>query len=143
MLRSGIVLSRNGGALRRQLPFFRWGLGGRIGSGRQWQSWISLDDEVRAIEHLLDAAVEGPVNLTAPNPVTNSEFTKALGRVLHRPTSITPKFALKLLYGSELTEALVGVSQRVAPRALQRSGFRFLHPEIEPALRHLLNRPAD
>lgn len=141
LLRSGIVLSSEGGVLARQLPFFRWGVGGRVGSGRQWQSWISIDDEVRAIEHLLEADVAGPVNLTSPNPVTNAELTRTLGRVLRRPTTITPKFALKLLYGSELTEGLLGVSQRVVPRTLQRCGFEFRHPDLEPALRHLLGRP--
>lgn len=138
-LRTGIVLSTRGGALARQLPAFRFGLGGRAGSGRQWQSWISLDDEVGAILHLLDADVAGPVNLTAPNPATNSEFTKTLGSVLHRPTTILPMFAPRLLFGRELADSLLLTSQRVVPAALEADGYRFRYPELRGALEALLS----
>ena len=143
-LRSGIVLSMAGGALGRLLaPFgprwispFRWGLGGPVGGGGQWWSWISLGDEVRAILHLLDTEVAGPVNLVAPNPVTNRDFTRALGRVLHRPAVLPlPGFALRLLLGSELADALVLEGQRVTPGVLLESGFEFEHPDIDDGLR--------
>lgn len=139
-LRTGIVLDAEGGALARQLPFFKAGLGGRAGSGRQYLSWITLDDEVRAISYLLDADVAGPVNLTAPNPATNAEFTKALGRVLGRPTTILPMFGPRLLFGRELADSLLLTSQRVVPAALEAAGFTFSHPELEPALRAVLGR---
>lgn len=141
-LRTGIVLDADGGALAKQLLPFKLGVGGRLGSGRQWQSWITLEDEVGAICHLLDADVEGPVNLTAPNPVTNQEFTSTLGGVLHRPTLLPiPTFAPALLYGRELVESLLLVSQRVQPSALLDSGYVFAHPTLEPALRAVLDRP--
>ena len=140
-LRSGIVQSPAGGALAKQLPLFKLGLGGRMGSGRQWQSWISIDDEVRAIEHLLVADVRGPVNLTAPNPVTQGEFAKTLGRVLRRPTFLpTPSFGPKLLLGSELADVLLHQSQRVLPTVLPATGFEFRHPTLEDALRSVLGR---
>ena len=142
-LRSGIVLSATGGALGRLLaPFgprwispFRWGLGGPVGGGRQWWSWISLRDEVRAILHVLDTEISGPVNLAAPSPVTNRDFTRALGRVLGRPTVVPmPGFALRLLLGSELAAALVLEGQRAAPALLLESGFEFEHSEIGAGL---------
>ena len=140
-LRTGIVLTPLGGALKKQLPLFKLGLGGKFGNGKQWQSWISLDDELSAIEHLLTANVSGAVNLTAPNPVTNAEFTKALGRTLRRPALLPiPKFGPKLLLGSELAEALLFTGQRVMPTELQKSGFAFQHPTIDVALRALLNK---
>lgn len=148
-LRSGIVLSVAGGALGRLLaPFgprwvspFRWGLGGPVGGGGQWWSWISLDDEVRAILHVLDTEVAGPVNLVAPNPVTNRDFTRALGRVLRRPAFLpVPGFALRLLLGSELADALVLEGQRVTPGVLLESGFEFEHPNIDDGLRAALGR---
>jgi uncharacterized protein len=140
-IRTGIVQSAAGGALKNQLLLFKLALGGRFGSGRQWQSWIAIDDEVDAIVHLLDADVAGPVNLTAPNPVTNAEFAKTLGSVLHRPAVLpTPLVGPKLLFGSELVEALLLSSQRVAPRALLASGYEFSYPQLEPALRHVLGR---
>lgn len=140
-VRTGIVQSKAGGALKNQLLLFKLGLGGRFGSGRQWQSWIAIDDEVDAIVHLLDAAVRGPVNLVAPSPVTNAEFAKTLGRVLHRPAVVpTPLVGPKLLFGSELVEALLLSSQRVVPTALLDSGFEFSYPQLEPALRHVLGR---
>jgi uncharacterized protein (TIGR01777 family) len=137
--RSGIVLSARGGALKKQLPLFKLGLGGRFGSGRQWQSWIAIDDEVGAMVHLLTADVAGPVNLTSPQPVTNAEFAKSLGTVLHRPTIVpVPSFGPKLLVGSELAEVLLFESKRVVPRVLEASGFRFRYPTLDGALRAVL-----
>lgn len=136
--RTGIVLSTEGGALARQLPFFKLGAGGRSGSGRQYQSWISLDDEVAALAWMLDSPIAGPVNLTAPNPVTNAEFAKTLGRTLHRPTSIIPMVGPRLLFGRELADALLLTSQRVLPAALDDHGFQFRHPRLDAALADLL-----
>lgn len=141
-LRTGIVLSTEDGALARQLLPFRLGLGGRIGTGQQWQSWITIDDHVSAICHLLDSDVSGPVDLVAPNPVRNAEFADTLGRVLHRPTILPiPTLAPALLYGRELVDALLLSSQRVAPAVLTEDGFTFRHPTLEPALRAVLGRP--
>jgi len=141
-LRTGIVLSADGGALKKQLPIFKLGAGGKMGSGDQWQSWISIDDEVAAIVHLLNADISGPVNLTAPKPVTQKEFADTLGAVLKRPTFLPiPKFGPKLLLGSELAENLLFTGQKVHPTVLLGdSTFTFQHPELEPALRALLNR---
>jgi uncharacterized protein (TIGR01777 family) len=140
--RTGIVLSGTGGALGRMLPLFRFGLGGRMGSGSQWWSWITLDDEVAAIRWLVDHDVAGPVNLVAPNPATNAELTRTLGSVLHRPSVLpVPSFGPKLLLGSELADALLFSSQRAVPSVLQRSGFSFAHPHLDEALRHVLDRP--
>ena len=140
-LRTGIVLSADGGALKKQLPLFKFGLGGKMGSGEQWQSWISIDDEVSAILHLLSSDVSGPVNLTAPEPVTNAEFTKTLGGVLGRPTFLPiPKFGPKLLLGGELAENLLFTGQKVLPTVLERDGYEFAHRDLESALRHLLGR---
>lgn len=140
-LRTGIVLSTKGGALKRQLPLFKAGLGGRFGNGRQWQSWISIDDEVAAIEHLLTSSLRGPVNLTAPEPVTNADFAATLARVLRRPALLpVPGFGPKLLLGSELTENLLLTGQRVLPRALLADGYEFGHPDLETALRSLLGK---
>lgn len=140
-LRTGIVLTPKGGALKKQLPLFKLGLGGRFGNGHQWQSWISIDDEVGAIVHLLSAETGGAVNLTAPDPVTNSEFTTTLAKVLHRPAFIpVPTFAPKLVLGSELVESLLLGGQRVLPTALQRSGYEFHHQTLDAALRDLLHR---
>ncbi len=140
-IRSGIVLSAGGGALAKMLPLFKLGAGGKFGSGRQWWSWISLDDEVGAIRHLLDHPVSGPVNLTAPNPDTNARFTKVLGRVMGRPSFLAvPRFGPKLLVGGELAEALLFTSARVLPAVLESSGFTFAHPDLESALRRLLGK---
>jgi uncharacterized protein len=139
-LRTGIVVDDAGGALAKQLPFFRLGLGGRSGSGRQFQSWITLRDEVAAVRFLLDADVSGPVNLTAPNPVTNAEFARTLGKVLGRPTTIIPMIGPRLLYGRELADSLLLTSQRILPAALGSAGFEFSDPELEPALRAVLGR---
>jgi uncharacterized protein (TIGR01777 family) len=140
-LRTGIVLSADGGALKRQLPLFKFGLGGKLGSGEQWQSWISIDDEVAAIIHLLDADVSGPVNLTAPNPVTNAEFTDTLGNVLHRPTILPiPNFGPKLLLGGELADNLLFSGQKVHPAVLlAQPDFHFVHPHLDIALQALLS----
>ena len=140
-LRTGIVLSPKGGALKKQLPLFKLGLGGKFGSGKAWQSWVSLPDEVAAITHLLTADVHGPVNITAPNPVTNAEFTRILGKVLKRPAFLPiPSFGPKLLLGGELAGALLFTGQRVLPTMLQRSGFEFSHGTLDVALRALLDR---
>ncbi len=142
-LRTGIVLSPDGGALAKLLPLFKLGVGGRMGSGRQWWSWISLRDELAVIEWLLENEVSGAVNATAPTPVTNSELTKTLGAVLHRPTLFpVPGFGPKLLLGSELAQALLFTSQRVAPGVLTGHQFEFADPTLEGALRSMLNRPA-
>jgi uncharacterized protein (TIGR01777 family) len=130
--------------LRRLLPPFRLGLGGRLGSGRQYLSWISLADEVAAIVFALEhPELTGPVNLAAPSPVTNADFTAALGRALRRPTRLpTPLAPLRALYGSELVETLLLASQRAVPRALEAAGFVFAHPTIDDALRAALGRRA-
>jgi uncharacterized protein (TIGR01777 family) len=141
LLRSGVVLAKEGGALAKLLPPFRLGLGGRIGDGRQWMSWIALEDHLRAIERALhDAALRGPVNLVSPNPVTNAEFAATLGRVLARPAIVpVPRIALELLYG-EMADAAILASQRVMPGALRASGFAFELPTLEQALRAVLGR---
>lgn len=137
-LRFGVVLSPDGGALAKMLPIFRAGLGGKLGSGRQWISWVALPDAVGAIEFsLLSASLSGPVNVVAPNPVTNLEFTRALGRALHRPTLLqVPAFALRLAFG-EMAEATILESARVMPARLGASGFDFEYPELEAGLRAL------
>ena len=141
LLRTGIVLSSKGGALKKQLPLFKLGLGGRFGNGKQWQSWISITDEVNAIIHLLSSKLSGPVNLTAPTPVTNAEFTSTLASVVSRPALIPiPSFGPKLLLGGELANALLFTGQRVTPNALLADGFTFAHPTLETALRDLLKK---
>jgi uncharacterized protein (TIGR01777 family) len=141
-IRNGIVQAAKAPVLARQLPVFRLGLGGRVGSGRQWWSWVALDDTVGLYRHaLLANGLEGPVNGTAPNPVTNATYAATLARVLGRPSFLSaPRFALRLLLG-ELAEELLFVSQRVRPAAAQASGYAFRFPDLEPALRHVLNRP--
>jgi uncharacterized protein len=143
-IRTGIVLGRDGGMLQRVVAPFRLGLGGRLGSGRQYLSWVSIDDEVAAIlRSLEDPSLSGPVNITAPNPVTNADFTHALGRVLHRPTRLpTPLAPLRAVYGRELVDGLLLAGQRVRPSALTGAGFVFAHPAVEEALRAALARPA-
>jgi len=143
-LRTGIVLSGHGGALGKQLPLFKLGLGGRLGDGKQWQSWISLDDEVGAIVHLLNSNHVGPANLTAPQPVTQAEFARTLGRVLGRPAILPiPSFGLKLLLGRERADNLLFTGQRVLPKVLLADGYVFRHPSLETALRSVLDRPGD
>ncbi len=138
-LRIGVVLSPRGGALGRMLTPFRIGAGGRIGSGQQWMSWITLDDLVGVIQHALATdSLRGPVNTVAPNPVTNAQFTSALGQALHRPTIFPlPAFMVRLMFG-EMGEALLLGSQRVDSGKLVASGFRFRHPELKPALEAIL-----
>jgi len=137
--RFGVVLSTRGGALRRMLPPFRLGIAGRLGSGRQWMGWITLDDVVRAVEFLLDETIAGPVIVSSPNPARNTTFTKALAHALHRPALIPiPATALRVLFG-EMALATLLASQRVVPTSLQAHGFEFEHPELEPALRNLVS----
>ncbi len=141
--RTGLVLSKEGGALAKLLPLFKLGLGGRFGSGTQWWSWITLDDEIRAIAWLLENDIRGPVNLTAPNPVTNREFTRVLGAVLSRPARLpVPSFGPRLLLGSELADALLFTSARVQPAVLESSGFAFTQSNLEVGLRHMLKPSA-
>lgn len=141
-LRIGIVLTPAGGALGQMLLPFRMGVGGVIGTGRQYMSWVALDDVLAGILHALENdRLTGPVNLVAPHPVTNAEFTKALGRVLRRPAILPmPAFGARLAFG-EMADALLLASTRVAPARLAASGFAFGYPEVEQALRHVLERP--
>jgi uncharacterized protein (TIGR01777 family) len=134
-----VILSAKGGALAKMLLPFKLGAGGRVGSGEQYMSWIAIDDVVGAIVHALNtASLAGPVNVVAPSPVTNREFTKTLGRVLSRPTIFPlPAFAARLAFGEMGEELLLG-SQRVEPAALQAAGYTFKFPELETALRHVL-----
>ncbi len=137
-LRFGVVLAVEGGALKQMLPIFRLGLGGPLGNGRQWMSWIALSDLVRAVFYLLDSAVDGPANMVAPNPVTNAEFTRALSNVLHRPAIIpAPRFALRAAFGEMADEALLA-STRSVPDRLLRAGFSFELPNLDSALKAIL-----
>jgi uncharacterized protein (TIGR01777 family) len=140
-LRLGVVLSAAGGALAKMLPPFRLGVGGVLGSGQQYLSWIALDDVVGVMQHaLVSAALQGPTNAVAPRAVTNQEFTQALGTVLGRPTVLPlPAFAARLMFG-EMADALLLASARVQPAKLLASGYQFRYPELEEALRHLLAR---
>jgi uncharacterized protein len=142
--RLGIVLSPAGGALRRLLIPFRLGLGGPLGSGAQWMSWVSIDDVVEALRHMLaNDSLDGPVNVTAPEPLTNAEFSRILARVLSRPTVFrVPAAALRLLLG-EMADGTVLSSARVLPGRLLQSGFSFARPGLEIALRHLLGKLAE
>jgi len=139
LLRTGIVLSPRGGALERLLVPFRLGVGGPIGGGDQWMSWISLEDHIRAMEFaLFSDSLSGAVNLVSPNPVTNGNFASTLGRVLNRPALVpVPGIALELLYG-EMARATLLAGQRVRPAALAAAGFAFDYPTLEQALRHEL-----
>ena len=141
-LRIGVVLSPNGGALPRMLPLFRAGLGGVIGGGRQYVSWVALDDLPLIILHALQCDdLSGPVNAVAPRPVTNRELTQALGKALSRPTPLpVPAFALRLAVGREMADALLLASARVVPRRLEETGYRFRFPELPAALRRLLSK---
>ena len=138
-LRFGVVLSPQGGALKQMLPVFRAGLGGRLGRGHQWISWIALPDAIRAIEFLIQTkSMSGPVNVVAPNPVTNLEFTRSLARALRRPAALpVPGFALRLAFG-EMAEATILQSERVAPARLSTAGFNFEYPKLDAALRAIL-----
>ena len=139
--RFGMVLSPAGGALAKMLPPFRMGAGGKLGSGKQYMSWVALNDAVGAIHHMLtNNLLKGPVNVVAPNSVTNFEFTKTLGRVLSRPTlAPVPAFAARLAFG-EMADALLLASTRVEPAKLLNTGYRFRYPDLEGALRHLLGK---
>jgi uncharacterized protein len=136
-IRTGLVLDPTGGALGRMIPLFRFGLGGKLGSGKQWWSWITLHDQVRAICHLMESKISGPVNLTAPNPSTNQEFTAALARAMHRPALFpAPSFALKLALGGFSTEILG--SKKILPQALLDDNFTFDYPHLTNALETLV-----
>ena len=136
-LRIGVVLGQGGGALEKMLPPFRLGLGCRLGSGRQWISWIHIEDVVNLIAFALQEKISGPVNATAPNPVTNAGFTQQLGAALHRPAAFAvPGFALKLAYGEMAEVVLEG--QRVLPAAALKAGYHFRFPNLEPALAQIL-----
>ncbi|MEZ5344369.1 MAG: TIGR01777 family oxidoreductase [Pyrinomonadaceae bacterium] len=138
-VRTGIVLSKDGGALQKMLTPFNFGLGGVIGSGKQYMSWISIDDLVNILIFVLNNDdMKGAVNATSPNPATNEEFTKTLGAVLSRPTILpVPEFGIKLLFG-EMGERLVIEGARVIPEKLGEAGYKFSYEELEPALRHAL-----
>ena len=137
-LRTGLVLDPTGGALGRMLPLFKFGLGGKLGNGKQWWSWITLHDQIRAMIFLLDSKITGPVNLTSPNPVTNQEFTAALARALHRPAIFpAPAFALRAALGGFSTEILG--SKKVMPKVLTEAGFDFDYPHVSNALTALVD----
>lgn len=142
LARSGLVLARSGGLLSRLRPVFSLGLGTRLGNGRQYMSWISLDDEVRALQFAIaESSISGPVNLTGPAPVTNAEFTAALGRALNRPTPLAlPGFAARAVFGEFAEEGLLA-GQRAIPAALERAGFQFRHNTIGEALSYATARP--
>jgi uncharacterized protein len=140
LLRSGLVLARDGGFLAKILPPFRLGVGGHIGTGKQWLPWIHLEDEIALIRHAMATdSVTGPLNAVAPEPVTNAEFTTVLGRVLHRPTVMAvPAFALRLALGGEMSGQLLLASQRAMPVRTLDSGFAYRHPLLEPTLKQLV-----
>jgi uncharacterized protein (TIGR01777 family) len=140
LMRFGVVLARHGGALAKMLPLFRLGLGGKLGSGAQWMSWVALGDVVGAVEHALRTpSVAGPVNVVAPDPVTNAEFTRALARALGRPAVLpAPAFALRAAMGRGMADEALLASTRALPAALLRSGYSFQQPALEPALRAAL-----
>jgi uncharacterized protein (TIGR01777 family) len=140
-LRFGVVLSPEGGALARMLPLFRLGLGGRLGSGRQWMDWMSLSDLVGAVSHIIATPqLAGPVNMVAPTPVTNAEFTQTLANALHRPAIFpAPAFALRAVVGEMADEAILA-SVRAIPAQLTQSGFQFQHPQLAMALESMLKR---
>jgi len=139
LLRTGIVLSKDGGALGTMLTPFKLGVGGVVGSGKQWMSWISLDDHVRAIEFVIEHEnIRGAVNAVSPHPVTNEEFTKTMGDVLYRPTFLPlPEFVVSMALG-EMGDELLLTSTKVIPKRLEDAGFEFEYPELKPALVHAL-----
>jgi len=140
LIRTGIVLSEKGGALKKMLPPFKMGAGGILGNGNQYMSWIALDDMISAIMYIMEkSSLFGPVNLVAPHPKTNKDFTKTLGKVIKRPTIMPlPAFAARLLFG-EMADALLLSSTRVVPKKLIDAGYSFEYPELQPALEHILN----
>jgi uncharacterized protein (TIGR01777 family) len=135
LARNGVVLSKDGGALATMMTPFSLGLGGVVGSGKQWLSWLSLDDMVGAVNFVLENEdIEGAVNVVSPNPVTNEEFTKTLGEVIHRPTFLPlPRFAVNLMMG-EMGDALLIDSARAVPKKLEDAGYEFIYPDLKPAL---------
>ncbi len=138
--RFGLVLSSRGGALPKMLPAFRMGVGGKVGSGRQWWSWVQVEDVAGAILHALKTEVSGPVDVVAPNPATNAEFTKVLGQVLSRPTMFpVPAFAARLIFG-QMADELLLASQRVEPAKLQASNYQFRFPNLKEALSYTLKK---
>jgi len=141
-LRTGIVLAAGGGALKAVLPMFRLGLGAKLGSGQQWMSWIAVQDHVDAIAHALEtASLSGPLNMVAPNPVTNADYTRTLARVLRRPAVLrVPAPVLRTVMGKEMATELFLSGQRARPELLLQSGFRFAHPDLQGALADLLRR---
>lgn len=138
-LRFGLILSSKGGALKKMLPPFKMGVGGKVGSGNQYYSWIAIDDVAGAIDHALkNESVQGPTNTASPNPVTNRDFTKAVGKVLHRPTLFAmPSTAARIAFG-EMADALLLSSTRVHPEKLLATNYVFRYPELEGALRHVI-----
>ena len=138
-LRFGPIFAREGGMLGKMLTPFKMGMGGKVGSGKQYISWVAIDDVIGAIKlALADESIHGALNVVSPNPVTNEEFTKTLGEVLSRPTVMSiPAFAARLVFG-EMADEMLLVSQRVAPKKLNEAGYQFKHPELESALRHYL-----
>lgn len=142
LLRFGIILAKHGGALPKMMMPFKLGVGGRIASGKQWMPWVALDDVVEIIKFVLGTRdVSGPINVVAPEPVRNVEFTRALAEALHRPAVLpTPAIALKLALGHEMAEALLLSSHRVIPAALTRIGYRFLHSQLDTTLKSIVER---
>lgn len=141
-LRTGLVCASKGGLLARVLPLVKLGVGGKLASGKQYWSWVSLPDEVAAIIFLLDGDIHGPVNITGPEPVTNAEFTRIAGKVFHRPTfAAVPAVALKVVLGSEMAQNIALTGQRVLPTVLLENGFVFTHPTAESALRWVASAP--
>ena len=140
LLRTGVVLTKEGGALEKMLTPFKFGVGGTVGSGKQFMSWIALDDVLDIYHLVLETdTLRGAINTTAPNPVTNEEFTETLGKILHRPTILpVPEFAIKLLFG-EMGERLLLEGNKVLPKKLQDAGFAFKYPNLEDALRAAVN----
>jgi uncharacterized protein (TIGR01777 family) len=135
--RSGLVVAKNGGAWAQMLPFFKLGLGGKLGSGHQWWSFVTLEDEIRALKYLLTSDLTGPVNVTVPSPATNADVTAAMGRVFQRPTILpVPSLALKVYLGEFSTEVLG--SKRVLPAVLNKAGFEFSHPDMDSAMKTLV-----
>ncbi|MCX5864710.1 MAG: TIGR01777 family oxidoreductase [Deltaproteobacteria bacterium] len=143
LMRTGVVLGKNGGALAAMLPAFRLGLGGRLGPGQQWFPWIHLDDLTSAIIFIMEnTEIHGPVNLSAPKPLRNKEFTKCLGQILHRPTFLTvPRFAIRLVFGELSSVVLEGC--RMMPGVLLENGFTFRFPEITPAVADIVEKSKD
>lgn len=142
LLRTGIVLSKDGGALATMLTPFKLGVGGVVGSGKQWMSWISLDDEIEVINFAIESEnLRGAINAVSPHPVTNEEFTKTLGEVLYRPTFLPlPEFAVSMIFG-EMGDALLLASTKVLPKRLEEAGFKFKYPELKTAIQHAVSEP--